>query len=391
MRADHRIASLSIITTAAIMRYRDLTISCFDNEVPSFVEPEIERLYGNIFSSLRGFRTYGWSGKDTSTYVVRKGGKISTLILFERRDGKARVLNEGIRISGEELNRFADYLFATDASLKVISFRAVETDIRKSRFPLQRYNQLEDLALALPSTREQYLASLGKNTRRNIKRYTDRLMRSFPSFRFDVCESENVNEKDIRTLIAFNRARMAGKNVASTFDEEETRQVLGMATSCGLIGIARIDGQICAGAVSFKAGNNYFLSLLSHDPRYDDYWVGFLCCYLTMCECIARGGREFHFLWGRYEYKYALGAKPRNLDNVNVYRSRMQVLLNADFAWKAAQKGYLRRAKCWLKYDDSPLSKHLRDFIADLSILRRSLSDMFGSRRRELVRSPQEN
>ncbi|HJV80497.1 GNAT family N-acetyltransferase [Noviherbaspirillum sp.] len=373
------------------MRYCDLTISCYDNEVPSFVESEIERLYGNIFSSLRGFRTYGWTETNTSTYVARKSGKISALILFERRNGKARVLNEGIRISGEELDRFADYLFATDESLNVISFKAVETDIRKSRFPLQRFNQLEDLALAFPSTREEYLARLGKNTRRNIKRYTDRLLRAFPSFRFEVCESENVNEKDIRTLIAFNRARMAGKNVVSSFDEEETRQVVDLAKSCGLVGIARIDGQICAGAVSFKAGDNYFLNLLSHDPRYDDYWVGFLCCYLTMCECIDRGGREFHFLWGRYEYKYALGAKPRDLDNVNVYRSRLQVLLNADFAWKAAREGYFRRAKCWLKYDDSSLSKHLREFIADLFILRRSLSDMFGSRRRALIRSTQEN
>ncbi|WP_324103805.1 GNAT family N-acetyltransferase [Noviherbaspirillum sp.] len=373
------------------MEHQGITISCYDDEVPPFVEAEIERLYGNIFSSLLEFRIYGWSGADTGTYVERTNGKITTLIVFERRRGRVRVLNQGIRIGADELNRFAQCLFSQDRSIQVISLKAIETDIEHSAFPMQRFNHLEDLALALPTTTQEYLASLGKNTRRNIKRYMDRLMRRFPSFSFEVHECGEVDEKEIRALIAFNRMRMAEKNVVANIDEEETRHIISLAQACGLVGIARIDGRICAGAVSYRAGNNYFLNLLSHDPAYDDYWVGFLCCYLTMCACIARGAHEFHFLWGRYEYKYALGAVQRDLDNVHVYRSWLHFALNANMAWEAAREGYLRRAKLWLKYGDRPLSKRIRKLVEAATGLRHSLSAMAGLRRRCLLQSNPEN
>lgn len=363
------------------MEHQGVTASCYDNEVPAFVEAEIERLYGNIFSSLLEFRIYGWSGANTGTYVERTNGKITTLIVFERRHGRVRVLNQGIRIGEDELNRFAQHLFSMDESIQLISLKAIETDLRHSPFPIQRFNHLEDLALALPTTTQEYLASLGKNTRRNIKRYMDRLTRRFPSFRFEVRECADVDESDIRSLIAFNRLRMAEKKVVANIDEEETKHIVSLAQACGLVGVARIDGRICAGAVSYRAGDNYFLNLLSHDPAYDDYWVGFLCCYLTMCACISHGAREFHFLWGRYEYKYALGAVQRDLDNVTVYRSWLHVMLNAQTAWAAAREGYLRRAKLWIKYDERPLSRQVRKLVETVFALRRALSGMAGMRR----------
>ena len=36
-----------------------ITIACYQNHVPPFVETEMERLYQNIFSSIAQFRVYG--------------------------------------------------------------------------------------------------------------------------------------------------------------------------------------------------------------------------------------------------------------------------------------------------------------------------------------------
>lgn len=356
-------------------------IVCYENEVPPFVESEVEQLYGNIFSCLREFRVYGWQGRETSTYIAQQEGRTKALFLFERRDGRVRVLNEAIRVGKEDLDRFSTYIFSQYRDVNVISFRAIETDVRALPFPYQRFNHLEDITLTLPSTPSEYHAMLGKNTRRNIKRYGDRLRKSFPDCRFEVFEKDAVPEHYIRALINFNRSRMANKNIASVIDEEETRRIVELTHACGLTGIMTIDGQVVAGAVSYHAGDNYFLNILAHDPRYDGYWVGFLCCYETILRCIERGGKEFHFLWGRYEYKFALGAVQRDLDNVTVYRSHLQFLLNGRLACREASSGYTRRAKVWLKYRDAALPKTIRHLLERARDLRRSAAAMLPHRR----------
>jgi hypothetical protein len=96
--------------------------------------------------------------------------------------------------------------------------------------------------------------------------------------------------------------------------------------------------------MSFRAGDNYFLNVLAHDPAFDEYWLGILCCYMTICECIARGGEEFHFLWGRYDYKFTLLAVTRDLERLVIYRSRSKMLSNPDVWFKTAMEDWSRRA-----------------------------------------------
>jgi CelD/BcsL family acetyltransferase involved in cellulose biosynthesis len=352
--------------------FNELSVACYENEVPSFVESEMERLYGNIFSSLLEFRVYGWVAGTTSTYVVNENGEIRTLLLFKKQQRKVQVLNEGIRLPEEEMRRFSNFIFSKYDDVDAISFKAIETDLKRLSFPHQRFNHLEDITLQLPESAEAYFASLGKNTRRNIKRYTDRLKKTFPSFEFQVYEAGDIREEDLRAMIEFNRQRMAGKNIESVIDESETKRIIALAKACGLVGIARIDGRIAAGALSFRAGQNYFLNVLAHDPRYDDYWVGFLCCYQTVCECISRAGKEFHFLWGRYDYKFTLGAVQRDLDNVTIYRSRLRQILHPGIAWTQAKDGYLRQTKVWVKYGETRLAQQVRQLIKRVREMKRA-------------------
>lgn len=333
------------------MESKAIAISCYESAIPSFVEKEMEQLYQNIFSSLLQFRTYGGATETTSTYIARAGSDPIAIILFRHEKGRVHVINEVIRIEAEEIRRFTNYIFQTYPSVNVISFKAIQTDLDGFGFPHQQFNFSEDLVLTLPPTPQEYLAGLGKNTRRNVKRYGDRLTRSFPSFRFEVQENQAADEVAVREIVRLNHARMAGKKTVSVIDRQEEERIVQRVKACGLVGVARIDGKVCAGAISYRTGSNYFLDVLAHDPAYDDYWIGILCCYLTICECIARGGKEFHFLWGRYDYKFTLGAVQRDLDYVCIYRSRAQFLLNVDVAMKTAWHGYLRRAKLWHKYE----------------------------------------
>lgn len=326
-----------------------VTIECYEDSVPPFVEGELLRLYGSVFSSLAQFRVGGALPPGTSTFLARSGGKIVSLLLYRRLRARVQVLNEVARIGVDEMERFASHIFSRYPRVGVITFRAVESEQRVLSLVHQRYNCLENIAMHLPASEQEYLAALGKNTRRNIKRYGERLQRAFPSFEFKVFEAEDISSELIEQVVGFNRARMAGKRKTSVIDEQETERLLRIARSCGLVGVAIIDGEVCAGAISYRCGGNYVLDVLAHDPRYDEYWVGILCCYMTICACIARGGKEFHFLWGRYDYKFALGAQQRDLDEVFIYASRLHVLRNLDIALSAAWRSYRRRAKLMLE------------------------------------------
>jgi hypothetical protein len=362
--------SLKPTIAGSSMDSNELEVACYENEVPDFVALEMDRLYGNFFSSLTRLELGEAELKGINTYVVRKDHEFAAIFLFVIKGGRAKVLNEVIRIDSDDIALFARYIFAAFKNVNLISFKAIETDIQKIEFPHQRTNYSEDIAMSLPGTQQEYHASLGKNTRRNINRYTDKLKRSFPSFDYKVYEKDEVDEQQIHDIVALNRERMASKQKTSVLDTQETQNIIKRTKACGLVGVATIDGKICAGAISYCTGENYFLDVLAHDLTYNDYWVGILCCYMTICQCIARGGKEFHFLWGRYDYKFTLGATLRDLDYVVVYRSRLQFFLNGGFALKTALSGYVRKAKVWLNYKDSFLSNTLLKMRNRLRILK---------------------
>jgi hypothetical protein len=50
-----------------------ITVSCYENEVPSFVEARLALLYGSMFLSLLQFTTYGGNVGSARTYVARQG------------------------------------------------------------------------------------------------------------------------------------------------------------------------------------------------------------------------------------------------------------------------------------------------------------------------------
>lgn len=319
-----------------------ITISCYENDIPAFVEAEMHRIYGSLYASLAQFRVYS-DGRDTSTYIVRKAGRTITVFLFQHHGRNVQVINQVIKVDEEDISRFAAYIFANFASATVISFKAIQINLHKLPFCYQRINFLEDIVLTLPDTAEEYMASLSRNTRRNIKQCTKKLLQNFPAICFDVFVKDEIDGQTVRDIIDLNRARMAGKNKISVIDEEETLRIIRLATECGLVGVIRIDGRVCAGSISFRIGSNYFFSVIAHDPIYDDYCLGILCCYSTICECIARDGKEFHFQWGEYEYKYTLLGVKRDLDNVTIFRSRMQMLRNIEMVLTAACRACFRQ------------------------------------------------
>jgi CelD/BcsL family acetyltransferase involved in cellulose biosynthesis len=328
--------------------------------VPDFAEAALPGLYGNIFSTLALFRAYGWRPGTTHTYVARRGGAYEDILLYDLEGGVARVKNEGITLDAPRLERFARHLFARHAGLRAIVLRAVEADTRGLALPCQRHRFSEDFVVGLPEARSAYDDRLGKKTRANLRYYGNKLARDFPGYRFEIREGAAIDAGVVRALIGFKLIRLGQKGVRSLFDAAEIDATLAIAREHGLLGLIWLGDELVAGAMVYRAGAGYSLNFQAYDTRYDAYRLGLLCCYQTILACIDRGGGQFHFLWGRSEHKYRLGARPRDIDNLVVYRSSWAAMRSPRLLIGALVEGLRRDAKFWLSYSEDTLPRLAR-------------------------------
>ncbi|WP_136418644.1 GNAT family N-acetyltransferase [Herbaspirillum sp. ST 5-3] len=346
------------------MHSENTSIALYQNPIPPHVESDMEELYQHRYASYLQLRVYGHITENTRTYVASRNGKTSVALIFRLEADRACVLNEQMWIAEEEIERFVRHIFDAFPNVNVVSFPVIRTDIRRLSFPHQQFHSTQDIVLGLPQSIEEYMARLGKSTRNYLKRYLNKFKRDYPSFRFQVFVGEEIQEADVRAIIALNKARMHGRNKTSYIDDEEERRMLTLLKLRGFVGAVTANGRVCAGTINYRFGNNYFLQVLSHDPCYDEYGLGTLCCYLTICECIARQGNEYHFLWGQYEYKYRLLGVQRDLDHLAVYRTRMQMLRHLPMVLRIAREGYNYSARSWLlnkarRKDDTSIASTL--------------------------------
>lgn len=349
----------------------EITISCHVHEIPDFVETELERLYGQIHASLLRWKIFR-SLDRVSTYVARQGRQPVTLLLFENKNGRVDVLNQMIKLEEAEINRFANYVFAKFGSVSVIGFTAIQTEVQRLPFPFQRYNCKENYVINLPPSADDYAKSLGKSTRNNIKRYMKKLVQDYPSFIYEFHVNEEIDEQDVRSIIRLSKERVSATKRNFVIDEVRTKQLIHLAKVCGFVTVIRIGNRLCAGAIAYRIGSSYFSEVIGHDPGYDRYRLGTLCDYLTICECIDRGGRKFDMGSGRFEYKERLLAVRHEMDCMKIYRSYGQLVLNCDNVAKAIAGRYIRWIRIWLlEHEKHFFTQFVRNSLFVLRVLRK--------------------
>lgn len=318
-----------------------VTIMHYHNAVPPFAEIWLERLYGNIFSSFSHYRICdGTAG--IHTYIASRDDAVLAVLLYRTEGAHVRILNEGTRLPAEEIERFARHVFHTYPAVNAVSLHAVCLDGTSSAFPVQRFNCLEDIVLRLPACADEYTAHLGKSTRAYLNRYQNKLRRDFASMQHVSYSRGEIQEHHVREILDLNRSRMKGKGKVTPWTEKDERRILELARACGMVHVIVINGRICAGTINYRAGDNYFLEIVAHAPECDDYRLGTLCCFATICQCIAMGAKEYHFLWGQSPYKFRLGGVQQDLEHVSIFRSRGHMLRNPSLVLQNCYEGVNR-------------------------------------------------
>lgn len=343
------------------------SITCHEDEIPDFADRELERLYGTLFSSLPYLDLQGKLTADTSTYVVRNNGKITTVILFRRLKRNVKVINKGMCLTSEELQNFCNFIFARYDLVQAIVLDSVEVKIDHFQFPYQRLNCPSEIMLDLPASPQEYLASLGTSTRKNIKRRMARLSSDYPSFNMAFYEGNMVVKSHLETIIFLNKTRMEQLKKIYVRESKEVQKITDLCRMYGLVGVVSIDGLICGGNIGYLVGTTYTSHIGSHDSKYDQYSLGMLTIYLTICECIVRGCRRFNFMSGNNPYKSSFGGVARSLGRISIYRSRMHFFINPKIAFSMIYGRWIYRSRLWVQLKLAALQKLNSDGELDFS------------------------
>jgi len=329
----------------------EIVSEIYKHSVPAFASMALDRLQGSLYASLRYLELSDPEKMLPNTWVGYRSGEIVGVLLF-RVDGKrVSVLSELVTFDASQIDAFAVSVFSNFSGARHIAFNAVSVSVPPSSLPAQFYSFSENYVLMLPPSTEAYMAALGKSTRQSLRGYRNRLLRDFPDFSWTAYTCDELTVEQQRQLVLilqrFKRDSMTARGKSADIDATETQHFLAMGAECGLFGFAQVNGRICAGAFSCRIGDSYVMLLSASDPAMSSYRLGLLTCLWSVTDCINRGGRQCHMLWGRYQYKHQLLAEPKSLYRLIVYPSVTQMLIQPLMVMQIFFHGwYVRSIQC---------------------------------------------
>jgi hypothetical protein len=291
----------------------------FPDHIPDFAEAALDALYGSLYSSLPQLRLSSLDG--VHTYAAWQSGQLRTLFLYICHGREIRVVNEGMRIDDKVTAHFARTLFDRHPDTERVHFRAVQCEPVPVQLPTARFTLTEDMVIALPTSEEAYVASLGKSTRKSLRQALARARAR--GIAHQLIPGDALDASLIRAVIGFNRARMAIKRRTSVLDETAGRKLLTLLHARGVVGAVTLDGRLCAGTLACRFGDDMYSLVNAHDPQYDALRLGAISRHLMILAAIRSGVRRFHLLGGNLASKQLALAQRVPLDDLLIYRSKI--------------------------------------------------------------------
>ncbi len=159
----------------------------------------------------------------------------------------------------------------------------------------------------LPENEETYFKLLGKNERKQLNNYLQKLYKHFgEAIEIRLEYAGDIKLEDVLQLEYLNRERRSkkGHGVDSLCDIQNRQQHRWSLTqSLGLLITFRHNGEIISGTLSYIYGNNASIIILAHNSEYDCFRVGKLSIWKTMTYLVEKGITDCNFLWGRNSFK----------------------------------------------------------------------------------------
>jgi len=171
----------------------------------------------------------------------------------------------------------------------------------------------EDVSLEvdLPHTWEEYLATLDKKQRHEVRRKLRRLWEAGNVEHHCFQLSQEVEDYMGTFLKLFSVSRDEKARFMTARMESFFRSIAKAMAEAGLLrfGVIELDAQIMAMTIGFDYDDSHYLYNSAYDPQFDYLSVGLLCKVLCLKESIEKGKKKWDFLKGDEKYKYQLGGR----------------------------------------------------------------------------------
>lgn len=320
--------STSCLVDASAVKDRDHQSEFISAPIPDSLWLEVESLYSSVFSSKAMLAPNAYSAETLHAWIEKSSHKVSSILLFRKQGCVIQVANEVISISPAVIQRFSKNVINQFPESHFIQFHAVilQQPLKKSLMQSSVFS--EDYILKLPQTKEQWMESLSARAREKLRSYIRKAFNGKNYIEFTIHKQADINENDVRAVLKLNQSRMKlkGKKYGMTIGQEN--QLCEQMKKTGQIFLLKKNNVICAGLLCSVVGTDVFMHVLAHDPAFDKLRLGLVCCSKTIDYVISQKSQHLHFLWGHYDYKKQLGAKPVDLNRVLVIKNISDVLLH---------------------------------------------------------------
>lgn len=161
--------------------------------------------------------------------------------------------------------------------------------------------------IILPKTWEEYLESLERKHRKEIKRKIKRL---------EAVGHEVTQEDNLAEFVRLHRLSDPVKKKFMSQPMERFFQDLMKAEIPGWqkrISFLKIEGKNAASIITFEDQEELWLYNSGFDPKLSYYSAGLVLKALSIKQAIEEGKKKYDFLRGNERYKYELGAKDLQL------------------------------------------------------------------------------
>ncbi|MFH0943238.1 MAG: GNAT family N-acetyltransferase [Candidatus Beckwithbacteria bacterium] len=232
--------------------------------------------------------------------------------VWEKYQGGLILLGMKPVLNGQEVSDYAK----TDIKDLPKGFKTIQLDY--VREDCQTFNSLRGDSLKvekqevapfinLPKTFEEYLTSLKRKYRKEIKRKIKRL---------EEVKYEAVKEDNLAEFIRLHRLsdpakdKFMSEQMADFFKDMFEAKIPGWEQRLDFL---KIEGKYAAGILSFVNETEWWLYNSGFDPAYSYFSAGVNLKALSIKQAIETGKTKYDFLRGNERYKYELGAKDLQL------------------------------------------------------------------------------
>lgn len=298
----------------------DLGATVHVGQLPEALTHEVDELYGSFYSTLDYIDVYDKLQPSGAVVLERP----RHVLLFFVAENTVEVLTRRIAIAPGDVRRVCHALMRAFPEAQRIHVE-VPFPPGELRLPRRVLASADDMVVTLPGSLDDYLAGLGKSTRRNLRTYENRLRRAYPDL---VTEISPVGERApelFELFMSWKRPRMAAIGDVVYFDRLPDRvpKFTELLRRRGELHATSVGGRPVALVFAFPVGPATCLNQYAYDPGLDYYHLGLLTQYWVIADAIARGMERVSLLYGTTYYKERLGARPSPGTELSVFPSQL--------------------------------------------------------------------